>query len=88
MIKKNLVTGTEGWANYFSIATPKKCIPTLSLSVNVANSQKTNVPSCIQLSNYFLPPTSLATSGFPTSASVVFGRACFVAEHLAMLAAW
>ncbi|GJY06601.1 integrase, catalytic region, zinc finger, CCHC-type containing protein [Tanacetum coccineum] len=40
------------------------------------------------LSNYFLPPTSLATSGFPTSASVVFGRACFVAEHLAMLAAW
>nr|GEZ68104.1 hypothetical protein [Tanacetum cinerariifolium] len=40
------------------------------------------------LSNYFLPPTSLATSSFPTSASVVFGRACFVAEHLAMLAAW
>ncbi|GKE10092.1 ribonuclease H-like domain-containing protein [Tanacetum coccineum] len=39
------------------------------------------------LSNYFIPLTSLATSVFPTSASVVFGRACFVAKHLAMLAA-
>ena len=29
------------------------------LSFNVANSQNTNVPSCIQLPNYFLPPTFL-----------------------------
>ena len=41
------------------------------------------VPSCIQLPNYFLPPIFLATS-----ASVVFGRACSVSEHLAMPAAW
>ncbi|GJY32608.1 retrovirus-related pol polyprotein from transposon TNT 1-94, partial [Tanacetum coccineum] len=74
--------------NYCSFPTPfdyhiqKSVFLPFPLSVNVANSQKTNVPSCIQLSNYFLPPTSLATSGFPTSASVVFERACFVAEHL------
>ncbi|GAB2236560.1 hypothetical protein Droror1_Dr00028284, partial [Drosera rotundifolia] len=34
------------------------------------------------------PPTSFETSGFPTSASVVFGKACFMAEHLAMPAAF
>nr|GEV60557.1 zinc finger, CCHC-type [Tanacetum cinerariifolium] len=37
----------------------------------------------MDLSNYFLPLTSLATFGFPTSTSVVFERACFVVENLA-----
>ena len=52
---------------YFSIAKPKnpnKKVDSyppffLLFSVNVANSQNTNVPSCIQLPNYFLPPTFL-----------------------------
>nr|GEV15048.1 hypothetical protein [Tanacetum cinerariifolium] len=50
--------------------------------------RKLNLNGNETLSNYFLPLNSLATSGFPTFAFVIFERACFVAEHLAMLAAW
>lgn len=40
-----MVTGTEGQADYFSRATPTKVDS--FLSVNVENSQNTNVPSLV-----------------------------------------
>ncbi|KAI3722320.1 hypothetical protein L2E82_33353 [Cichorium intybus] len=42
--------------------------PTFILRLSPARAEREEQPP--ELSNYFLPPTSLATSGFPTSASV------------------